>query len=262
MPTPRIAVAVAAFGKPFRKALQSVQQSGATAVQLTIGLDLRLDDMTDSGRRQLLHELSECQLNIGSLNVPMQRGLSDLDGLDRRIDELKRALQLAYQLKTQTVSFRIGRIPDPSKGTPYETLLAVLNDLARHSNYVGAVPSITPSGDSIDRIAELLAGVTEGPIAVTLDPAVVVPAGYSAAKLFRELVGAVDQVLIRDAVRDIDDAVTEVPVGRGEVEWDELLSLVSEAEFRGWLTVVRTQGDDKAGDALRAVSFVRNVLAD
>lgn len=258
----RIAISAASMGRSFRRALRPIQESGAIGVQLQLGRDITFDAMSESGRRQLLRELGECELQIASIAVMPRRAMSDLDGLDERLDQLRQAMQLAFQLKTPTVSFRIGRIPEETSSTEYETLVAVLNDLARHANHVGAVPSITPSGDSSERTAALLAGVTQGPIGVTLDPALLVPSGLSAASYFREIHESVDQILIRDAVRDIDDAVSEVAVGRGEVAWDELLALVQEAEFRGWLTVTRTQGDDPAGDAMRAVSFVRNVMTE
>lgn len=250
------------MGRPLRRVLRDIQETQATGVQLQVARDISFDEMGDSGRRQLLRELGEYELSIGTLAVVLQRPLTDLHGLDERIDIVKRAMQLAFQLKTTTVTFRIGAIPVDAAGIEYETLQAVLNDLARHANRVGAIPSITPSGDSFERTGELIAGVTEGPIGVTLDPASLVPAGLSAADGFRDLVDHINNVLIRDAVRDIDGAISEVPVSRGEVDWDGLLSLVREAEFAGWLTVVRTQGDDKPGDATRAVSFVRRVLSE
>lgn len=261
MPTPRVAVALTPLDRPVRAAIHAAAEMDADGVQFELGRDFTVGDMTESARRQLLHELDERRLGVAALHLPLQRGLCELDGLDARIDRLKAALQLAYQLRADSVTFRIGRVPVESASMEYETLAAVLNDLARHANRVGSMPSIIPSADDAEAIAALVSRVREGPLGVCLDPAIAVAGGKSPPAVYRALVDVVSQLLVRDAVRDVDGAVVEVPLGRGEVPWDELLALVNEAAFSGWLTATRTQGDDKPGDLRRAVLFVRNVLA-
>ena len=76
-------------------------------------------------------------------------------------------------------------------------------------------------------------------------------------QLLREFVA---HVSVRDAIVGADDGGSEVPVGRGEVPWDELLFLLQETDYRGWLTVDRTQGSDQAGDAARAVQYMQSIL--
>jgi sugar phosphate isomerase/epimerase len=77
----------------------------------------------------------------------------------------------------------------------------------------------------------------------------------------RTLHASVWQVRVRDAVREMDGSGVEVPLGRGEVVWDEFLALVDEIGYRGWLTVDRTAGDDKLHDAARAIQYLRRVAA-
>jgi len=259
---PHIAVAVTPFNRPLRKALQQIREWPVSGVQLQVDRDLSFDEMTETGRRQLLYELNERDLKISSLHLSVQHRLGEFEGLDARVDRIKRALQLAFQLKAPSVTFRMGRIPDDTNSPEYETLLGVLNDLAQHANYAGSIPSLIPAGDSPERLAELVNKVKSGPLGICLDPSVAVIAGQSPPAVLRALLTTVNHVLIRDAVRDIDGTVTEVPVGRGEVSWDELLSVLNEAEFAGWMTITRTQGDDKVGDMARAVRFVHNVLAE
>jgi len=68
-------------------------------------------------------------------------------------------------------------------------------------------------------------------------------------------------VWARDAVRASDGSFREVPVGRGEVVWDEMLAVLAEAEYPGWLTAGASGGDDPADDATRAVSILRTIAA-
>jgi sugar phosphate isomerase/epimerase len=256
----RIAVSLSVWDLPLRQVLRRAEEMDADGVQFELGRQFSRDDMTESARRQLLHELDELGLEISSLTVPVSRSLADWEGLDARIDGIKQAMLLAFQLKAGVVGFRTGRIPPDAASPAYETLCGVLNDLARHANHVGAMPSVSWAGESTQAISDLLANVKDGPLGVNFDPAAVIPSGQSPAAVYRVLVDSVNHITIRDAVRDIDDAVLEVPVGRGEVPWDEFLALTVEADYRGWMTAARTQGDDKAGDVARAVKFVRTVL--
>lgn len=65
---------------------------------------------------------------------------------------------------------------------------------------------------------------------------------------------------LRDGLKDFAGGGDEVPVGQGVVDWIELLALLSEADYRGWLTAVRTQGNDRAADMTRAIQHVGRVL--
>ena len=104
-----------------------------------------------------------------------------------------------------------------------------------------------------------LGQVTEGPIGVNFDPATTVMAGASPTESLQTLRQFVAHVMIRDAVRDLEGGGVEVAVGRGDVPWDEMLALLQETGYGGWLTVDRTQGGDRAGDAGRAIQFLHSV---
>ena len=58
----------------------------------------------------------------------------------------------------------------------------------------------------------------------------------------------------------VDAGGLEVALGRGEVEWIEILPLLDEVAYAGWVTVVRTQGDDRGGDVARGVKYLSNVM--
>lgn len=256
----RIAAATNCFAQPLKSAIQTAGEIGASGLQLDALNEIRQQEFTESARRQFLHRLGELGMSVASLNVPLRRALYDRDNLDARLDAVKQAMSFAWQLKSRVVTARVGSLPDAGDSADRETLVAVLNDLARHGNHVGAVFSLTTSGDSAETLAELLAEVDQGPLGVHLDPAVLVTSGRNPVDYITRFRDVVSQIQIRDAVRDIDGAALETPVGRGEVVWDELLALAYEAEFQGWLTVDRRSGDDRISDMARAVKFVRNLL--
>ena len=60
-------------------------QSGAAGVQLDCRNELKSDELSATGRRELLHRVEEMRLSIASLDFPLKRGLLDPDRLDARL---------------------------------------------------------------------------------------------------------------------------------------------------------------------------------
>src|SRR5689334_17833294 len=144
----RIAVATRALGQPLRVSLRSAAGLGAGAVQFDAREELKPGELTETGRRQLLHGLSELGLSIASLSFPTRRSFYDQEQLDARVAAAKRALDHAWQLQAGIVTARIGKIPAEKESAAYRMLSDVLSDLARHANRVGATLAITPTHDS------------------------------------------------------------------------------------------------------------------
>ncbi len=256
----RIAAVTRHFGQPLAVALRTAAEFGARGVQLEVRSEFRPSDLSETGRRQFSHQLSEQLLTISAFEFPTRRAFYDQDSLDSRVAGLKAALEFAFQLKTSVVVGRIGRIPEDPASPSFELLVDVLNDIARQSNRVGSTFAITPTVDSAETITRLLDRVVDGPIGINLDIGGIVMAGGDPVSIFRAVHDRVLSVQIRDGLRDIDGQGQEVPVGRGEVAWDEMLALLHEGGYRSWLTVSRSVGDDRIGDMIRAVKFIHNVL--
>ena len=256
----RIAVATAHFGLPLRQAILRAAQAGADAVHLDARSEIRPEELSETGRRQLLHCLDELNLRVASLSFPTRHAFYEYDALEARLDATRAAMQFTRQLGATVLTIQPGTIPD--SGSPaYGVLSDVLNDLSRFGNHVGATLGLTSGGLSSQAVAQLLTAVTTGPIAIDFDPLLSVLSGHSPAEDLRVLQPFVQHIRVRDAVRRVDDSVQEVAVGRGEVEWDELLALIDETSYSGWLCVERSQGDDRAGDSERAIAFLRSIAS-
>ena len=261
MPELRLAVATRHFVQPLKRALDTAASIGAQAVQIDVRNELKPTELTETGRRQLKHQLTEKMLSISSFEYPTRRAFCDQDALDARMAGLKAALEFAYSMGVTVVVGRVGRIPDDPQSPAHQLLCDVLNDIARHSNRVGATFAITPAADSVDALASVFDRVIDGPIGLNLDPAGLIMGGHDPVTTYRAFYDRVLSVQIRDGLRDSDGQGVEVAVGRGEVVWDELLALLEEGSFRGWLVATRSTGDDRIGDIGRAIRFVRNVAA-
>lgn len=261
MPELRLAAATRHFGQPLKQVLDTAASIGAQGVQFDARNEFRVDELSETGRRQFRHQLSEKLLSIASFEYPTRRPFYEQESLDARVAGLKAALEFAYSMGVTVVVGRVGRIPEDTDSPQHKLLCDVLNDIARHSNRVGATFAITPSNDSNESLSTLFERVVDGPLALNLDPAGLVMNGNSPVDTYRAFYDRVLSVQIRDGLRDIDGQGLEVPVGRGDVVWDELLALLGEGAFRGWLVATRSTGDDRIADMARAIRFVRNVVA-
>jgi len=259
MPPPRIAVASHLFGQPLKNSLMQAARIGAQAVQIDARHELKPADLSETGQRQFLHFLDELDLSVSSMHFPTRRALCHSDQLDARVSAIKSAMQFTFALKAKVLTVRIGRIPQEQDSDEFRLLRDVLNDLAGYGNHVGVTLAITPSSESEKMLSTAIDSATEGPLGINFDPSVFVGTNRSPAEVLRTIADRLVHVQIHDAIRDVDGRNLEVPVGRGEVAWDELLPTIDEIGYNGWLTVDRTTGDDKPGDAARAIQFLRRL---
>src|SRR5262245_2917294 len=187
MPPLRIALATRCLNLPLRDALRAVAKLGAKGVQFDAREELRPGALTDTGRRQVQHLLSELGLSVASLAFPTRRSFYDEEQLDARVAAVKQAMLAAWQMQARVVTARIGKIPVERESKPYRILVDVLSDLARHANQVGATLAITPAHDSPQALGELLGSIKSGPLGIDFDPAALVMSGHEPAQSVRAL---------------------------------------------------------------------------
>ena len=259
----RCAASLSAFGSQLKQALKKAAASPATGVLVDTRYMVKPIDFSASAIRHLRKHLDELGLVLAATTFPTRRGFSDQRDLQPRIEAVRGALQFARDLGTDVVTLNIGTVPvvEPDQDSPGERdlLVDVLNDLARHGNHVGAVPVISVSASDLQSLQDLLADIVAGPIGVDFDPAAWTGRGVDPVSTFRELYSVVRHVWVRDAIRSADGTHREVPVGRGEVAWDEMLAVLAEAEYNGWVTAGASGGADPASDAIGALSMLQSI---
>ena len=256
----RLAVATGNFSQPLKASLVTASQMKAQGVQLDARSEVSPTSFSDTGKREFLNLLKELNLSVASLSFPTRRNFYDQDQLEARVTATKAAMQLARNLQSGILTIRIGTLPEDLESLEAILLRDVLNDLARHGNHVGATISITPSRDSPQKMKTFLSSITEGPLGIDFDPATFVMGGTSPVSALRELHNYVCHYRIRDGIKDMDGIGKEVPVGRGEVDWNEFLPLIDETAYQGWLTIDRTQGEDKITDSANTIQFLKQTM--
>lgn len=254
------AVATRCWKTPLPETLRRIAELNVTGLQLDLRTELPPDALSASGQRDFLHRLREHGLSVASGWVPLRHPLYSPIELERRVAFLRDAMSFAWQLQTTTLCLRIGRIPESLDAGEGKTLVEVLSDLAAHGNHVGVTLAITPTADTAAQLEQLLSQIKTGPLGIDFDPAHFAMTAQPVGEALRTLHRSIVHVQLRDGLRDLAGGGAETPLGEGTVDWPELIALLGEIDYRGWLTASREQGDDRAGDITRGLSRLRHLV--
>lgn len=255
----KLAVATRCFSMPMKRAIKSAAEIGARGIQLDAQNEVSPASFGASGDRHFRKYLEEFNLSIASLRLPSRHALTESEFLDQRVASIKSALEFAWRLKSPLLIIHPGTIQTGTTGN-FANVCEVLNDLAQFASHIGTELCIACENNSPSIILELISEVHSGPIGVELDTAEMIFNNHDPESTIRELHSAIKTYRLRDAIREMDKGGIEVPLGQGMVMWDQFLPLVSETGYQSWLTVDRTQGDQRREDCQRAISYLNSVL--
>lgn len=274
------------------RGLATAARLGATAVELSARTQLRPNELTDTGLRQLRKLLDDLNLRVAALRFQTRRGYDQLEDLDRRVEGTKAAMRLAYRLGTTAVINQIGTVPDPAQvrqpmveshaadGTtkhdvaaaagPWQgadpitnrwaTLHAVLDDLGRYGTHIGAFLVAETGTEPGEWLAKMLDTSEQSFIGVALNPGQLivnrqsVAAAIAALKDRIQVVSAVDGVLDLAAGRGLS-----VALGQGTADFPQIFGMLEETHFRGPYIVGRSGTDNRSGEGFegRAIQELR-----
>lgn len=80
----------------------------------------------------------------------------------------------------------------------------------------------------------------------------------------QKLLPRVKSIHIKDAVRTATPGQwgQEVPVGEGEVDWTAFVTVLAKGGYTGDMHIEREGGDDRMGDAKKAIDVITRVMAE
>ncbi len=255
-----LAVHLPSFRKPLPRALQLAARLGVQGVELDAREQVRPREMGPTALRHLKRLLQEHRLGVSAVAFPTRRGYNVEDGLDRRVEATRQAMELAYRLGAPVVVNYVGQLPEKPEGPDWDLLVEVLTDLGRWGQRVGALLAARTGPDPPQRLAQLLQTLPEGSLLVDLDPGLLVMHGHSVTEAVEQLGPWIAHVHARDGARDLAlGHGVEVPLGRGSVDFEHLLGLLAERDYRGYLTIQRDQAERPQEEIELAVQFLRRL---
>ena len=254
----KVGIQLASLRLPFKQGLLTAARLGADAVEIDLRHELRPEELSRTGIRHVRKMLDDLNLRVSCASFRTRRGYDAAEGLDRRIEATKDALRTAYELGTTVVVNHIGRVMSDSSSL--DLMRQALADIGRHSQRVGATLAAETGAESGADLLKLIQSLPPGAIGVDLHPANLILHNQSPREAARALSEHVLHVHAADATRDLAERRNiEVPLGRGTAEFPELLAILEEHHYRGFITIERRQCDDQIHEIGQAVQYLRNL---
>jgi len=256
----RIATQTASLGPTLVKALHTAAQVGCEGVQFDARQEVRSAELSETGLRQLRKLLDDLNLRVGSVAFPTRRGYGNPLDLERRLEATVGAMRLASQLHCRVLVVQLGRLPADPDSKEIGTLKEALTALSQQGTRLGVQLAAQVSFDTYDHMEDFLASLPEGTVSLDLHPGKLIAQGHTPEEFVRRLGQHIVHVHASDSVRDLGPGRwLEVELGRGSADFPAILGSLEEHEYRGWVTIERTESSQPVEDVSNAVRYLRTL---
>lgn len=254
----KIGIVAESTGLPLRSAIAEAAKLGASGLQCDAAGDLAPERLGGTGRREFNNLLRSYSVQLAALNLPLRHGLDEPENQQQRIEHIRNAMQLAFDLGARKLVVPCPKIPKEDelrRGTIMRDSLAAL---APFGDRMGTVLALEIGFDPAEAVKKYFESFDSGSLKVAFDPANMLLHGHDPLANLGTLHGWVAHVLARDArSAGLNRGLQEVPVGAGDVDWLAFTATLQVLEFDGFLCVKRDQGENKRADVAAGVKFLR-----
>jgi len=257
----KIGVRLESFGLPLRRALQEAERLGVGGVQVDAAGDLSPNTLSQTGRREFLHLLRSHKLELTALGCPLRHGLDTPENQDGRIEHVRKAMTLSFDLGPRITIVQAGRVPAEDDVSARALLMTEsLTVLGHHGDRSGTVLALETGLESGAGLRKYLDRFDSGGLGVNLDPANLLMRDFDPYESARALQGKVVHCHAKDARKSgASRSAQEVALGAGDIDWMRFMSVLEEIEYRGWLVAVRESGGGPQ-EMAAAVGFLRRFI--
>ena len=252
----KLGISLRSLLSPLRRTIQEARKVGVPGVELAVQGDLTPQHLTQTGRREIRHLLSSNDVEATALFVPLRRGLDEAENQQGRIDYIRLAMQLSYDLGPRVTIVQAGRVPENDDAPRFPLLRDALEALGRHGDRIGVRVALDSGAESGAALQAFLDRFDAGSLAVNYNPANLLLSGHDPYQSARALTGRIAHAIAQDARRINPNRLVTVPTGHGDVDWMQLLGTLEEIGYDGFLVV---PGADFA-ELTAGVQFLRRFV--
>jgi sugar phosphate isomerase/epimerase len=257
----KLGLSLDSTGLSFRPALTEASRLGVAGLQLTSTGDFLPDRLSDTGRRELRHLLRSHDLELTALNCPLRHGLEVAENQQPRIEHIRKIMKLSFDLGPRLVIIPGPRVPTDPEAPEALRLREALRDLGTYADRVGVRLALEVGFEKGAALASYLDTFDTAGLAVNYDPANLLVHGHDPVESLTALLGRVAHVHARDARRSgVSRSAAEVPLGAGDIDWFLMVATLGTADYRGYLTIEREEGNQRLADLREGVAFLRRIL--
>ncbi len=255
------AVNLESLRQPLKAAIATAAAIGADAIEINGRTQLRPAEMSRTAVRHFQKTLADFNLKVASVHFPTRRGYSVTESLEQRIDATKAAMTMAYELGCNVVVNQIGRVPEVDTDD-WNTMTQALSDIGNHSHRCGAKLAAQTGIDDGEKLKGLIDHLPIGSLSVDFDPAGFMFHNHNVSDAIKVLAEHVAHVRTRDAVEDLSQGKRiEVQLGRGSVDWAQLLGVLEEKNYAGYLTVQRDAESESVKQCAESLEYLTQLFS-
>ena len=272
------------FKKPLDDSIITAKKLGIDGVQIyaTSG-DFSPETLTEERKKEIKKLLSDNGLVVSALCGDMGGyGFEIEKDNAARVEKTKKIIDLAVEFGTNVVTTHIGVIPADKSEPRYAVMLKALTECGLYAKEKGVTMAIETGPEKAKTLLAFLKD-TKGGVGVNLDPAnftmVTDQDAVEAVYLLKDYIvhtHAKDGVLIDKNQNPTDvyhafavggvealnacKGFKEVPLGEGQVDWENYIRALKEIGYEGFLTIERETGENPEADIIKAVGFLKELI--
>jgi sugar phosphate isomerase/epimerase len=207
------------------------------------------------------HLLESYNLELTALVCPLPHGLDTAEGQELHLEEVKKALNLSFDLGSRRTIVQPGRIPEDPDSPGAWLLTEALQTLGRYGDRTGTALALETGLESGQVMRQFLDRLDTGGLGVNFNPANLLLNGFDPLESARALRGKIIHTQANDGrSANASRSAQEVPLGQGDIDWAQYLGVLTEIEYRGWLTIECAAGENRLADVATGVQFLRRLV--
>jgi sugar phosphate isomerase/epimerase len=262
MPVPdlKIAIQLASLKQPFKKALATAAQLGASAVEIDARSEINAQTISTTGMRDLRRMLGDHELRVSAVGFQTRHGYDDHQDIERRVTATKAVMKFAHGIGADVVINQIGMVVHDEKSANWKLLTEVLTDLSLYGHQVGARLCAESGTESPADLKRLLDALPQQGIGVGLDPGLLIISGFSPLEMIEALGENILHVHATDGVQDrARGRGMEVQLGRGTADYPTLTATLASRGYNGYYTLARERSENPPLELGIGVKFLKKL---
>jgi sugar phosphate isomerase/epimerase len=275
---------VESFRLGFRAGVEKAAALGAAGIQAYASFgELSADQMTPAKAKEALDIVKSNGLVFSAICGDFGYGFDDPARNPEMIEKSKRIIDLAKMLECDIVTTHIHRVPEiecPEK----DILRAACTDLGKYADSMNAKFALETGPEFGSVLGAFLGSLDTHGVCVNFDPAnLVMVAGDRPENALKHLGPYIVHTHAKDGIKlhkpaegelivgeealhhaelaKMGHTYLELPLGKGDVDFDVYLPALRATGFDGFLTIEREVGATPEADIALAVNFLREKLA-
>jgi sugar phosphate isomerase/epimerase len=256
---------------------------------------LNIPELSQTGRREFRQLLAAEDQQLVGLQMDLSAtGLSKSADIDRQIERIEKAMQAAASLQSPLLCIDLGQLPRPqivqkpkpaidpqaagiiiipsmsAPAAPMENspppdaahislVQSAMSEIGNRAERHGVTIACSTSLGGFAELHETIVAARCPWFGVDLDTVSVLRDEWSRDEIFSAVGSLIRHVRARDAIVGSDRRTKAAVIGRGNLDWSEILGAIDESGYHGFITVDSIELTDRNAGAMQARSFLRAI---